>query len=110
MLLYEPYSRLVGTMPDKTRRGKRSLEGMISARQCRAARAAMAISQADLAEAASVARGTVQDFERGTHLPHTNHLTAIRVALERMGVRFIEREDSLDGLQFPPDLPEPPPE
>ncbi len=61
----------------------------------------MGISQADLADAASVARGTVQDFERGAHIPHANHLTALRTALEGKGVRFLEPEEGLIGLQFP---------
>ena len=81
------------------------MEGTISARQCRTARAAVGISQGELAEAALVARGTVQDFERGAHLPHANHLTALRIALENKGVRFWEMEDGRLGLDFPADRP-----
>jgi len=79
------------------------LEGSISARQCRTARAAVGMSQGELADAASVARGTVQDFERGAHIPHANHLTALRTALETKGVQFWELEDGRLGLDFPPD-------
>jgi len=85
------------------RKGKRLLEGIISAAQCRAARAAIGWSQIDLADAAAVSRPTVQEFERGARLPHRNHLVALRVALEGQGVRFWEPEDGMPGLQFPSD-------
>lgn len=83
------------------RKGKRLLEGIISAEQCRAARAAVGWSQIELAEAASVSRPTVQEFERGARMPHRNHLVALRVALEGKGVRFWAPEDGMSGLQFP---------
>jgi len=85
------------------RKGKRLLEGIISAGQCRAARAAVGWSQIELADAAAVSRPTVQEFERGARLPHRNHLVALRVALEGKGVRFWEPEEGMPGLQFPPD-------
>jgi len=46
---------------------------------------------------------TVQSFERGARLPHQNNLMAIRNALESKGVRFLEPEEGMPGLQFPPD-------
>jgi transcriptional regulator with XRE-family HTH domain len=46
------------------------------------------ISQTQLAEAATVARQTVVDFERGARTPYPNNLAAIRAALETAGVEF----------------------
>lgn len=55
---------------------------------CRAARAAVNVSQERLAELARVSRPTVQDFERGVRVPIGNNLAAIRAALEASGVVF----------------------
>lgn len=57
--------------------------------QIRAARALLALSQQELAEAARVATSTVADFERGFRVPVANNLQAIREALEAKGLQFI---------------------
>ena len=64
------------------------LEGMISPEQCRAARGWLAWTQAELATHAGVALSTVRDFEKGRHFPQSANLNAIKVALERQGVRM----------------------
>src|ERR1700688_4003144 len=61
----------------------------ITARQSRAGRAVLAWSQLDLAKAARVGLSTVADFERGSRTPVVSSSTAIRVALEAAGVRFV---------------------
>jgi transcriptional regulator with XRE-family HTH domain len=57
--------------------------------QCRAARIAVGLSQAELAKAAGVSRPVVQDFEAVEgRVPIDNNLRAIRGALEAKGVQF----------------------
>lgn len=82
-------------------KGKRLLEGFITAEQCRAARGAVGWSQSDLADAARLSRPTVQEFERGARATHENNLVALRIALESKGVCFWEFEDGRLGLDFP---------
>ena len=54
------------------------------------ARAAVNMTVAELAAAASVAPNTVNRFETGKAIPHVNNLAAIQRALEAAGVEFIE--------------------
>src|SRR5277367_6642606 len=56
---------------------------------CRAGRALLGLSQAELAERAGVARLTVADFERSVRTPTPSTLSAIRTALETAGVDFL---------------------
>ncbi len=79
------------------------MEGAILPGQCRAARAVVGWSQDDLAASAGLTGMTVQSFERGARVPHQNNLLAIRNALEKKGIRFLEPEEGLPGIQFPPD-------
>ena len=58
--------------------------------QCRAARALLGWSQADLAREAEVAKKTIADFERGARTPYDRTLADIRTALESSGVTFID--------------------
>lgn len=67
----------------------------ISARECRAARAGLRLSQKEIAEAAGVAERTVIDFERGARAPIGSTRAAIRSAFERAGVVFGEVEGAL---------------
>jgi transcriptional regulator with XRE-family HTH domain len=68
--------------------------------QCRAARALIGMEQAQLASAASVARSTVVDFERGTRTPRDASLAAIRAALEAAGVEFIPENGGGHGVRL----------
>jgi transcriptional regulator with XRE-family HTH domain len=72
----------------------------ISREQCRAARALMDWSQAELAEASKVARQTVVDFERGARTPYPNNLAAIRSALEAAGVVFLAENGGGPGVRL----------
>src|SRR5882724_10799624 len=56
---------------------------------CRAGRALLGLSQAELAERAGVARLTVADFERSARTSTAATLAAIRAALESAGVDFL---------------------
>lgn len=57
-------------------------------------------NQAQLADAASVSRPTVVDFERGARTPYPNNLAAIRAALEAAGVEFIEENGGGPGVRL----------
>ncbi len=56
--------------------------------QCRAARALIEMSQADLAEAAGVSSRTVLDFEASKRQPIKVTLAAITARVEAVGVEF----------------------
>jgi predicted transcriptional regulator len=60
--------------------------------QCRAARALIALSQADLARAAVVPATLVADFETGVVTLRPADLDAIRGALERTGIELTNGE------------------
>ena len=62
----------------------------ITPEQCRAARALLDWSQPDLVKASGVGRSTITRFERGSHMPHASNLAAIRVALEKAGIIFLD--------------------
>lgn len=69
---------------------------MITADQCRAARALANMSQDDLAKAARVGLSTVRNFETGRSIPVTNNLQAIMRVLEAK-VSFLADGLSVDG-------------
>ena len=56
--------------------------------QCRAARALLSWSQAQLAEAGKVATKTIVSFELGKRKPYDRTLHDLRSALEAAGVEF----------------------
>jgi transcriptional regulator with XRE-family HTH domain len=63
--------------------------GILYPEQCRAARALLNWSQAELAERASVAKQTLADFERGARSPYPRTLADIKKALEVEGIEFL---------------------
>jgi DNA-binding transcriptional regulator YiaG len=67
-----------------------SVEKTISSAQCRAGRALVKLTQAGLAEAASISKSVVVDFENDHRTPNRNNLAAIKRALEDAGVVFID--------------------
>jgi len=58
--------------------------------QCRAARALLDWSQADLIKASQVGRSTLAKFESEYSVPNRRLLLDIEAALEEAGVEFIE--------------------
>jgi DNA-binding XRE family transcriptional regulator len=73
---------------------------MISAAQCRAARAMLNWSQDDLATNAQVARATIADFERRERDPVRNNMFSIISAFEARGISFVEEGELGAGVQL----------
>jgi transcriptional regulator with XRE-family HTH domain len=69
--------------------------------QCRAARALLNWSQADLAKESRVATRTIADFEREERRPYDRTLADIRAALESAGIEFTNGE--APGVRMPKD-------
>ena len=61
----------------------------LTSEQCRAARALLDWTQADLADAVGVAPDTIARFEGGIRLPHASNRASLREALEAAGVEFL---------------------
>ncbi|MEM9619411.1 MAG: helix-turn-helix transcriptional regulator [Pseudomonadota bacterium] len=73
---------------------------MITREQCRAARALIEWSRAELAEAAQVSERTITDFERGARSPINASLAALTRALESGGVEFISENGGGPGVRL----------
>ena len=80
----------------------------LSPAQCRAARALLDWSQDDLAAAASVAKKTIADQERGSRRPYDRTLDALQAAFESAGAEFIPEDGKGVGVRLT--KPEQPPE
>lgn len=65
---------------------------VLTAAQCRAARALLDWSQDDLAGRSTVAKRTIAEFERGAREPYPRTLAALRATLEAEGVVFIDAD------------------
>jgi transcriptional regulator with XRE-family HTH domain len=68
--------------------------------QCRAARALLGWSQADLEAASRVAKATIANFERGASTPFARTLDDIREALEAAGVVFLPENGGGAGVRL----------
>ena len=72
----------------------------ITPAQCRAARGLVDIDQTTLADAASLSRSVIVDFESGKRVPYKKNLNAIQKALEDLGVEFIPENGGGPGLRL----------
>jgi transcriptional regulator with XRE-family HTH domain len=73
---------------------------MITATQCRAARALLDWSQQELADRAGVGIVTVRQLEAGNTRPRRATLDVIRRALESAGVEFIDENGGGPGVRL----------
>jgi transcriptional regulator with XRE-family HTH domain len=73
---------------------------MITATQCRAARALLDWSQQELADSAGVGIVTVRQLEAGNTQPRRATLNVIRRALESAGVEFIDENGGGPGVRL----------
>lgn len=73
---------------------------IITAAQCRAARALIEWSVDDLAKTSRIDSKTIEDFELRYHAPSDNDKRRIRVALEEGGVIFIPENGGGAGVQL----------
>jgi len=67
---------------------------------CKASRALTGETQRELATAAGISTQTIADFERGARQPHPNNLKAIRAHFEAIGLKFIEEDGEIVGIDF----------
>lgn len=74
-------------------------ETLIEPMQCRAARAALGLSQEGLASAVGMSDRTIHGFEKGAPISRAARM-AIRLALEGRGCRFVIDRDQF-GVLFP---------
>lgn len=72
----------------------------LTAAQCRAARALIAWSQDDLADASKVAKATIANFETGKRSPYDRTLVDMKAALEAAGVEFIPENGGGAGVRL----------
>jgi predicted transcriptional regulator len=71
-----------------------------SRNQCRGARGLLGITQAALARKSGVSLRTIASFEAGERDPIPANLTAIRRALEAVGVTFIDGNGDGPGVRL----------
>ncbi len=73
---------------------------MITASQCRAARALLDWSQQHLAGQSRVGIVTIRQLEAGAHEPRPATLQVVRQALEKAGVEFIDENGGGPGVRL----------
>jgi transcriptional regulator with XRE-family HTH domain len=72
----------------------------ISADQCRGARALLDMTQPELASVSGLGLSTVVDFERSRRPVSNDAVQAMRRALERAGVEFIDENGGGPGVRL----------
>jgi predicted transcriptional regulator len=72
----------------------------ITPAQCRAARGLIEITQTELANSAKLGLSTVVDFERERRQVSSLAIEAIRDALTRVGVEFIDENGGGPGVRL----------
>jgi transcriptional regulator with XRE-family HTH domain len=73
---------------------------MLTASQCRAARALLDWTQQELADAAHIGVATIRQFEGGATEPRHATLAVLKQALELAGVEFIDENGTGEGVRF----------
>lgn len=75
-------------------------QNILTAAQCRAARAMVEWSAERLAQASGVDLQTIRNFEARFRWASENTLRRIRIALEQAGVMFVPENDRGAGVRF----------
>jgi len=83
-----------------TEKTQHSAKTVILSAQCRAARALLGWSQAELAGHARVAAKTIVDFEGEKRRPHDRTLVDLRRTLQEAGVEFIDENGGGAGARL----------
>ena len=73
---------------------------MITASQCRAARALTDVSRAVLAEASGISENDIQAFENKLSEPDESTLVALEKALESLGAMFLSEDNHGIGVRL----------
>ena len=73
---------------------------IITAEQCRGARAMLGWSRDKLATVAKIAVRTLVDFERGARTPYERTIADIQKALEEAGITFIDENGGDVGVRL----------
>lgn len=73
---------------------------MITASQCRAARALTDVSRGILAEASGIAEGDIRDFEDKLSEPDETVIVALERALESLGAMFLPEDNYGIGVRL----------
>ena len=68
--------------------------------QCRAARALLEMNQSTLAQNAGLGLSTIVDFEKDRRQVSVDAAKAIKAALEREGITFIEENGGGEGVRL----------
>ena len=68
--------------------------------QCRAARALLEMNQSTLAQNAGLGLSTIVDFEKDRRQVSVDAVKAIKAALEREGITFIEENGGGEGVRL----------
>lgn len=72
---------------------------MLNPRQCRAARALLDWTQADLSDATGLSKVTVRAFEKGGEMRESNR-TLLRLSFEKAGIEFIDPNGGGSGARL----------
>ncbi len=78
----------------------KNVDRKISASQARAGRALLEMTQSELAGAAGLGLSTVVDFEKSRRSVSDQAVSAIKSALERAGVEFIDENGGGPGVRL----------
>jgi transcriptional regulator with XRE-family HTH domain len=73
---------------------------ILTTAQCRGARGLLGLTQPALASAAGIGLSTVVDFEKSRRPVSKESVQAIREALERAGVEFIDENGGGPGVRL----------
>ena len=68
--------------------------------QCRAARALLEMNQSTLAQYGGLSLSTIVDFEKDRRQVSVDAVKAIKAALEREGITFIEENGGGEGVRL----------